>query len=30
MTDVCLVQMPYGAVERPSIALGILKPRILS
>ncbi|MCG8461842.1 MAG: RiPP maturation radical SAM C-methyltransferase [Holophagales bacterium] len=25
MTEVCLVQMPYAAVERPSLALGILK-----
>ena len=25
MTDVCLVQMPYGAIERPSLALGLLK-----
>lgn len=25
MSDVVLVQMPYGAVERPSIALGLLK-----
>ena len=25
MVDVCLVLMPYAAVERPSIALGLLK-----
>jgi magnesium-protoporphyrin IX monomethyl ester (oxidative) cyclase len=25
MSEVCLVQMPYGALERPSIALGLLK-----
>ncbi|WP_414756259.1 RiPP maturation radical SAM C-methyltransferase [Anabaena sp. CCY 9910] len=25
MVDVCLVSMPYAAIERPSIALGILK-----
>lgn len=25
MTDVCLVLMPYASVERPSIALGLLK-----
>ncbi|MFM6007058.1 MAG: RiPP maturation radical SAM C-methyltransferase [Sphaerospermopsis kisseleviana] len=25
MIDVCLVSMPYAAVERPSIALGLLK-----
>ena len=25
MPEVCLVQMPYAAVERPSLALGILK-----
>ena len=25
MTDVCLVLMPYAAIERPSIALGLLK-----
>lgn len=25
MTDVCLVLMPYAAVERPSLALGLLK-----
>ncbi|MET0553743.1 MAG: RiPP maturation radical SAM C-methyltransferase [Vicinamibacteria bacterium] len=25
MTDVCLLAMPYAAVERPSLALGILK-----
>src|SRR5580700_7246853 len=24
-TDVCLVNMPYAAITRPSIALGILK-----
>jgi len=25
MVDVCLVQMPYNSVERPSLALGLLK-----
>jgi ribosomal peptide maturation radical SAM protein 1 len=25
MPEVCLVQMPYAAVERPSLALGVLK-----
>ncbi|HBB31861.1 MAG TPA: RiPP maturation radical SAM protein 1 [Cyanobacteria bacterium UBA8803] len=25
MTDVCLVLMPYAAIERPSLALGLLK-----
>lgn len=25
MTDVCLVLMPYAAMERPSLALGLLK-----
>ncbi|GAA6615654.1 RiPP maturation radical SAM C-methyltransferase [Scytonema sp. NUACC26] len=25
MTDVCLVLMPYASIERPSIALGLLK-----
>ncbi len=25
MTDICLVLMPYASVERPSIALGLLK-----
>lgn len=28
MSDVCLVLMPYAAVERPSIALGLLKARL--
>jgi ribosomal peptide maturation radical SAM protein 1 len=28
MTDVCLVLMPYASVERPSIALGLLKARL--
>ncbi|HEY9769000.1 MAG TPA: RiPP maturation radical SAM C-methyltransferase [Coleofasciculaceae cyanobacterium] len=28
MTDVCLVLMPYASVERPSIALGLLKSRL--
>jgi magnesium-protoporphyrin IX monomethyl ester (oxidative) cyclase len=25
MTDVCLVSMPYAGIERPSLALGLLK-----
>ncbi|MFY9823500.1 MAG: RiPP maturation radical SAM C-methyltransferase [Thermoanaerobaculia bacterium] len=25
MAEVCLVQMPYAAIERPSLALGVLK-----
>lgn len=28
MTEVCLVTMPYAAIERPSIALGLLKARL--
>ena len=26
--DICLVTMPYASVERPSIALGLLKEKL--
>jgi magnesium-protoporphyrin IX monomethyl ester (oxidative) cyclase len=29
MTDVCLVLMPYAGIERPSIALGLLKASLI-
>ena len=28
MADVCLVNVPYGALERPSLALSVLKPAL--